>query len=611
MMQAFRNSAKPLIFIVAISFFAWLVLDLSGLTGGGGLLTQTSVGEINGRSVDARLFQQAVNQATEQRQQQSSEPLGIAAYAQIRDQVWDQFVQDALLEDEYRKWGISVTSEEIAAVIRSQPLPQLMQEEQFQTDGQFDQTKYERWLLSASGEQFVPLLEAQYRTSLLQAKLARHVVAPLYLSDRELWERFRDQREMVKAGVVTIDPATAIPDGSVQVTATEIEEYYRSHQKELEREATAWVSYIALDRQPIATDSAAALERARAVRAEIAGGTPFAEVAARESSDTVSGNRGGDVGVWRKGSFDSDFEKAAWSLPLNQLSEPVRTQFGYHLIEVTKRWTDSASARHILIPIEVTGAHRDLLDARADSLEQLAAEQLDPAALDTAARALGLRIEKSGTLVKGRFSPLPPDLQVWAFQAQAGEHSPVIEAPTAYVVARLDSAREAGLPKLEEIRGEVENLVLAERKKAEARQLAETVRQRAAETGSNLESAAQSLKLPYSTVGPVARVSAPLNGGQAIGRAFSLQPGEISGPVEGRGVIYVLQGIERTPADSAEFIKELPELRQRALDNMRQLHLRQYLAALRSKADIVDYRDRIYKTAAQVEAEAPVAPGTR
>ena len=135
-MQAFRNSAKPLIFIVAISFFAWLVLDLSGLTGGGGLLTQTSVGEINGRSVDARLFQQAVNQATEQRQQQSSEPLGIAAYAQIRDQVWDQFVQDALLEDEYRKWGISVTSEEIAAVIRSQPLPQLMQEEQFQTDGQ-------------------------------------------------------------------------------------------------------------------------------------------------------------------------------------------------------------------------------------------------------------------------------------------------------------------------------------------------------------------------------------------------------------------------------------------------------------------------------------------
>jgi hypothetical protein len=111
----------------------------------------------------------------------------------------------------------------------------------------------------------------------------------------------------------------------------------------------------------------------------------------RESSDTVSGSRGGDLGTWRKGQFDADFEKAATALPLNTVSEPVLTQFGYHLIEVTKRWPDSTSGRHILIPIEVTGAHRDQLDARADSLEQLAAETPRPAALDTAARALGLR----------------------------------------------------------------------------------------------------------------------------------------------------------------------------------------------------------------------------
>jgi hypothetical protein len=45
-MQAFRNAAKPLMVVVAITFFAWLVLDLSGVTGGTGLLTQTSVGEV-------------------------------------------------------------------------------------------------------------------------------------------------------------------------------------------------------------------------------------------------------------------------------------------------------------------------------------------------------------------------------------------------------------------------------------------------------------------------------------------------------------------------------------------------------------------------------------
>ena len=88
-MQAFRSSAKPLIFMVAISFFAWLVLDLSGLSGGTGLLTTTSVGTIDGRSVDSRLFQQAVSQATEERQRQAPQPLGISDMAQIRDQVWE------------------------------------------------------------------------------------------------------------------------------------------------------------------------------------------------------------------------------------------------------------------------------------------------------------------------------------------------------------------------------------------------------------------------------------------------------------------------------------------------------------------------------------------
>ena len=429
-MQAFRNLAKPLIFVVTISFFAWLVLDLSGLSGGsGGLLTQTSVGKINGRSVDTRVFQQAVSQATEERQRQSSEPIGIAGAAQIRDQVWDQFVQEALLEQEYKKWGISVTSDEIAAVIRSSPPQQLLSEPQFQTDGKFDQTKYERWLASATGQQYVPLLEQQYRTQLLQAKLARHIVAPLYMSDAELWERFRDQKEQVRLGLVTIEPSSAVSDSAVQFTPTEVEEYYNSHKKELEREATAWVSFITLDRRPNASDSAAALERALAIRAEILKGTAFAEVARRESSDTVSGSRGGDLGTWAKGQFDPDFEKAAGALKLNTLSEPALSPFGYHLIEVTKRWPDSTSGRHILVPVEVTGSHRDQLDARADSLEQLAAEQLDPTAIDTAARVLGVRIEQVGPVVKGRFSTLPSDLMVWAFQAKQGEVSPVVETP--------------------------------------------------------------------------------------------------------------------------------------------------------------------------------------
>jgi peptidyl-prolyl cis-trans isomerase D len=609
-MQAFRSSAKPLIFIVAISFFAWLVLDLSGLSGGTGLLTTTSVGKINGRSVDSRLFQQAVSQATEERQRQAQQPLGIADVAQIRDQVWEQFIQDRLLEQEYRRYGIEVGTEEVAAAIRSSPPAQLQSLPDFQTEGKFDQTKYERWLASSVGQTYVPLLESQYRTQILQAKLARHLTASLYASDPELWERYRDQNESVKVGVATIDPATAITDSSVTVTPSEIDNYYQAKREDLKREQTAYLSFLVLDRRTNGADSAAALERANRVRGEIAGGVPFAEVARRESSDTVSGNRGGDLGEWTKGSFDPDFEKTAFSIPLNTLSAPVLTRFGYHLIEVTKRDGNKASGRHILLPIEISGVHRDLLDARADSLEQLGAERLDPAALDTTSRALGLPIQRTGPVVKNAASPIPPDASIWAFQAKAGEHSPVIETPSAYLLFRLDSVQAAGVPPLEAVRGEIDGRLREQKKKAEAKKLAELVLQQATASG-NLEQAAKTLGVPYVLEGPFTRLTAPLQGGAAVGAAFGLNPGELSKAVEGRESIYLLQGSEHSRPDSAAFAKALPQLRDQAIQNARALFLRQYMSALRKNAKIVDSRDRIYKTAAQAEADAPVQPGQR
>ena len=71
MMQFFRSAAKPIILVTTIAFFVWLVYDLSGLGNGGGLLTKTSVGKVNGTTVDARQFQASVQQAVEGRQRQS------------------------------------------------------------------------------------------------------------------------------------------------------------------------------------------------------------------------------------------------------------------------------------------------------------------------------------------------------------------------------------------------------------------------------------------------------------------------------------------------------------------------------------------------------------
>jgi peptidyl-prolyl cis-trans isomerase D len=134
MMQAFRNAAKPIMVVVAITFFAWLVLDLSGITGGTGLLTNTSVGKVNGTSVDARTYQSIVQQSIDNRQQQAPGSLTLEDQKQVRDEVWDQIIQNRVLDAEYQRRGISVSEDEIVQAIRNSPLAEFQNVPEFQTD---------------------------------------------------------------------------------------------------------------------------------------------------------------------------------------------------------------------------------------------------------------------------------------------------------------------------------------------------------------------------------------------------------------------------------------------------------------------------------------------
>jgi peptidyl-prolyl cis-trans isomerase D len=607
MMQAFRNAAKPIMVVVAIAFFAWLVLDLSGITGGTGLLTNTSVGKVNGQSIDARTYQTIVQQSIDARQQQTPGTLGLEDYQQVRDQVWDQIVQNSVLSAEYRRRGISVSEDEIVQAIRNSPLADFQNVPEFQTDSQFDLGKYQRWLTSSVAQQYLPSLEAQYREELQRAKLLRVVTADVYLSDAALWEHYRDENETVKVGLTAIVPRNAVPDSAVRLTDGEVEAYYKAHRDEFKRPRTGYLSYVALPRVTLASDSAAARARADSARQEIVGGAPFAEVARRESSDSVSAAKGGELGEWTKGSMDPAFDSAAFALPLRTVSKPVLSQFGYHLIEISSRKGKKIKGRHILFPIEVAGEHRDRLDAQADSLEQLGAERNDPAALDTLARALKLTIGKSspvqeGTKVQlGRF--VVPDAGVWAFQAEPGSTSPVIETPFAYYVFRLDSLQPAGVPTLAEIRPAVEFAAREQKKWDLARKMAKDYMKRV-EEGSTMAQAAAAMKLPHREFGPFTRVNPPLTSPPVVGTAFGLEVGQRSGILDTEDGIYVLQSLAHTKADSAKFVKELDEYRARSVNAARQERVRSFLSALRKSAKVVDNRDKVLQAGAQ-----PVQPG--
>ena len=596
MMQAFRNAAKPLMVVLAITFFLWLVVDLSGITGGTGILTQTDVGKINGRGIDARTYQTVVQQSIDARQRQSPEALGLEDYQQVRDEVWEQFVQNSVLDAEYRRRGITVSEDEVVEAIRTSPPPEFQNVPEFQTDSQFDMGKYQRWLTSSVAQEYLPALEAQYREQIQRSKLLRVVTADVYLSDAALWERYRDEHEMVKIGLTAVVPRNVVPDSAVPASDAEIQAYYKAHLDEFERPATAYLSFVALPRLTNAADSALALARADSARAEIAGGAPFADVARRESADSASAAKGGDLGEWTRGTMDAAFDSAAFSLPLNTLSKPVLSQFGYHIVEITSRNGNKAKGRHILFPIEVAGAHRDQLDAGADSLERLAAEKADPAALDTAARALKLPIGKTGPVQEGTKvqvgTLVVPDAGVWAFEAEPGATSQVIEAPIAYYVFRLDSLQPAGVPPLGRVRSAVAYQVRAEKKRERARELARTYEKRVT-AGGSLASVADSMKLPYKEFGPFSRINPPLTDPIVVGTAFGVDVGQRSPMLDTKDGIYFIKVLEHTRADSAAFLKELDSYRAQTINLARQERVRSYLQALRENAKVVDNRKQV------------------
>ena len=611
-MQVFRNSAKPLIYIVTASFFLWLVFDLSGLSGGTGLLSQTSAGKVDGETIEARYYTTLVQQTIEQQQQTSTKPLTLDDIVQIRNQVWQQIIENTVLQREYKRRGLVATPQEIADAIENFPPPQLQTAEQFQTDGQFDRSKYQRWLASGLGQQYIPLLEAQYRDQILQSKLLRVVTADIYLSDPALWQMYRDRSETATVELVAVLPRRAVPDSVVPFTPEDVAAYYKANPDRFTRPATAYLSFIVLPRGTDASDTAAAYQRAVSVRQEILDGAPFAELATRESADSGSAAQGGDLGEWTRGAMVAAFDSAAFSMPLNTVSMPILTDFGYHIIEVTSRQGNTATARHILIPIEVTGTHRDEIDARADSLEELGASRLDPAALDTAAAALKLAVGTTAPVQKGTQVQVGvrvvPDAGAWAFQAKVGEVSQIIEIASGFYLFRLDSIAPEGVPPLKAIEASVASIVIQEKKTELGKEMAQTYLKRVRE-GSTMEQAASAMDLPYRKLGPFSRIESPVPNPVLTGAVFSLPIDQLSGVLDTDDGFYIVRVLSRTPADTATFRQGIDEFRTDAIRRARQDRARNYLDALQASAKVVDRREGLFPTSAQAEANATSALG--
>lgn len=143
--------------------------------------------------------------------------------------------------------------------------------------------------------------------------------------------------------------------GTVRVTGTEVEQFYVTYKDSIPARPTmVTLSHIMMTPQPGEELAQKALARIQDLQQRVKGGADFAELARQYSEDIASAQKGGDLGFFSKGTFMPEFEEAALALQPGQVSEAVKTPYGYHLIKMEAKSGDQAHVRHILIQLQAT-----------------------------------------------------------------------------------------------------------------------------------------------------------------------------------------------------------------------------------------------------------------
>lgn len=599
MLESFRNAAKYIWILIIVAFVGgFLLVETSGLLGRSPVTATTAVAVVNGTEIPYQSYLTLAQNLAQQREEQAGRGLSLDERARVDDEAFNQLVSNVLLEQEYRKRGISVTEAEIVEAAKFAPPPQLYRAPELQTDGRFDPAKYQRLLASPGAKQqgLLANLEAYYREEIPRQKLFTQVAAEVWVSDARLWESWRDQGDTVVASFVQLTPED-LKVNPPAVTDAEVSAYYASHKAAFERPGKALVSLVSIPRTVTAADTQAVKARLLALRAEIAAGTrTFEAVAKAESSDSASGRDGGNLGRGPRGRFVPAFEAAAYALKPGTLSEPVLTQFGWHLIKVDARAGDTLTLRHILLRVAQSDSSATRTDRRADSLSSAAAGRETPAAFDSAAKKFGLVVSSAvaveGEPLVGPDGRYVPSVSAWAFGgARPGETSDLFDGESAYWLARLDSLQEGGLQPLARVKDEIRATLSRRKAIATLKTRADVLAAEAKKVG--LAKAAAGLGLPFNTAVPFTRMTAVQGLGranEAIGAAFALPAGAVSTPVETSEGYVVLTVERRTAADSAKFLEGKARQREFLLQNLREQRVREFFDRLRKASDVKDKR---------------------
>jgi len=604
MMKMIRSTAGKIIVPALMLFFlAWMVFQIGMDTlGSGSVGGRANVGSVNGDPITAVAYNERYNALFQQAQQQGEVTDEMAR--RFQDEAWEQLVQETLMRQELERRGIGVSDREIVWAARNLPHPAFAQQEIFLTNGRFDIDKYRQFLAGPTAPTEVyAQLEQYYRQQLPQEKLGRQLTAGRYLTDAELWRAFQDRSETATVDYVQLDLSKLVPQDPA-VSDAEVRRYYEENRDRFKRTEGARLKVAYVPLTITEADRQATIQAARALRAEIVAGADFAEMARVHSTDDSNKEQGGDLGTFGRGQMVPAFDSVAFSLPVGQVSEPVVTQFGVHLVKVDERTGDQVKARHILLGFEKNVADVERLEQQLDRIAQAGlARGLKAAAQGQPGVTFreGVEVSAANPMIPG----VGPSIAAlnWAQEESANRAagddpiwvSEVLETPEALYVVEMENYHAAGETPLAEATPAIRQQLVYDKRReagrAEAQKMVAEVR-----GGRTLEQVAQARGLTVQRAGPFTRVEANPVLGQAnaaVGAAFGTPIGQVGPPAVTPAGVFLIRPAARTAADRRQYETQKEGLRVEAMNQLRQDLLGQWMSNVRADAKIKDNRARL------------------
>ena len=546
MLQAIRNKMHgwPSVILLGICVLA---MSLFGMESYFTSRNDTFVAKVGKHEISQNDFQTRVNQRRQQLSEQEGDQFDSTAFEkpEVKQQILDAMVDQQLLLQANDDWGMRVSDQAVRDYIATIPA--------FQLNNQFDPTTYRTYL--ENQRQTPDSFENDIRSSLATQLIPDAVNDSTIVSDATT-DRFLgliSQRRDLRYFVL---PRPKLADA--QVTDAQIDAYYKAHQADYMNPEQVSVKYLEVNGADLKPDAApsdddlkkryedekqrfvqpeqrlvshilinvptnatpdqqkAALAKAEKIAAQATPGN-FASLAKQDSDDLGSKIQGGDLGWLQKGVTNAPFETAMFALQKNQISKPVLSPDGYHIIFLRDLRSGESKpfneVRDQLVKELSSGGKDRKYNEVAGKLSDNTYQ--NPSSLEPAATALSLPIKTTALFSrKGGSDPLSsnPKFVAAAFGDDVlvqGNNSALVDLGNDHsVVLHIDKHVPAALRPLAEVKADVQKKILDERTlAAEKKQAQDMVA--ALDKGDAMQSVAASVNAPLKTVAEAVRSQAP------------------------------------------------------------------------------------------------------